>query len=158
MSSRLEMSSLIKNERELKTTKSQLKYMREALKKTAKTTSHSIDEKMCDAAIKAMNIQISDLEEEIKEYEGLKEGSGPIVIDRFEDLPIALIKARIARNLTQKELAGLLHMKPQQIQRYEHNEYYGVALHRIIEIAKVLGIRFVVKPEISVSGSEEAIA
>ncbi len=39
------------------------------------------------------------------------------------DLPKALIRARIAAGLSQKEFADRLGMKEQQIQSYEANDY-----------------------------------
>ena len=39
------------------------------------------------------------------------------------DVPRLLIRARIARGLSQKSLAGRLVLKEQQIQRYEASEY-----------------------------------
>ena len=40
-----------------------------------------------------------------------------------EDLPKALIRARIAAGMTQEGLAPRLGVKPQQVQRYEATEY-----------------------------------
>ncbi|MFQ5641061.1 MAG: helix-turn-helix domain-containing protein [bacterium] len=56
----------------------------------------------------------------MREYQELKSGKRKVSeISSFEQLPVALIQARIARGLTQKELARKLGLKEQQIQRYE---------------------------------------
>ncbi len=50
----------------------------------------------------------------------------------------ALIKARIVRNLTQKELAETLSLAEQQIQRYEATQYRGVSAERLQQVADAL--------------------
>lgn len=85
--------------------------------------------------------QAEDLEKEIKEYEKLKQ-SGPenITLQTLEDLPHALIKLRIMRCLTQRELADRLGVSEQQIQRYEKIEYQGVGFNRILDILSALEV------------------
>ena len=56
-------------------------------------------------------------------------------------LPEALIRARIAAGLSQKELAGRLGLKEQQIQRYEARRYAGASLDRIQAVADALGMQ-----------------
>lgn len=64
-----------------------------------------------------------------------------IKISSIQDLPIALIKARIALEMTQKELAEKMGIKEQQIQRDEANQYSSAVFHRIAEVAKALNIK-----------------
>ncbi|MFQ5652267.1 MAG: helix-turn-helix transcriptional regulator [bacterium] len=52
-----------------------------------------------------------------------------------------LIQARIARGLTQKELAQKLGLKEQQIQRYEANDYAKASLARLNQIIDVLKVK-----------------
>lgn len=54
---------------------------------------------------------------------------------------IRLIKARIARGLTQKELAEKLNINERQIQRYESTLYEGAALRRLQEVADALNVK-----------------
>jgi len=82
------------------------------------------------------------MEEEIKEYDSLK--SGRFQSDQLktvEQLPDLLIKARIARGMTQKELAERLGLKEQQIQRYEATDYASARLARIREVVEALVVR-----------------
>src|ERR1019366_3162994 len=67
----------------------------------------------------------------------------PAVIEAqsIEDLPRALIRARIALGMSQKELAEKMGLKEQQIQRYEATEYSAASLTRIREVGEALGIR-----------------
>lgn len=129
---------MIMNDRQFSITRSQLKKMKDALR-------HCVERKVSgnpllhEAMIEGMKSQIQELEQEIAEYEALKKG-GQIVVNHLEELPNALIKARIAKNLTQKELADMLHMKPQQIQRYEQSNYQGAAFSRILQIGNILEV------------------
>ena len=86
----------------------------------------------------AINSQLADLEGELIEYETLK--SGGFDWDSFRtlaDIPKMLIQARIAKGLSQRELAERLGLKEQQIQRYEATEYASASLTRIREVAAV---------------------
>lgn len=51
-----------------------------------------------------------------------------------------IIHARIARGLSQRELANLVGLKEQQIQRYESEKYSSASLNRLREIAKALNL------------------
>lgn len=100
-----------------------------------------------DAALRgihhsALKSQIADLEHEILEYDHLVSGNVEFT-ERFSlsDLPKTLIQARIARGLSQTDLANLLGMKPQQVQRYEASNYMSASLTRLIEVAEALEVR-----------------
>ena len=84
---------------------------------------------------------IDALRREIAEYESLKQQQTSIKITSIQDLPLALIKARIALGMTQKELAELLGVKEQQVQRDEANQYKSAGFRRIAEVADALKIQ-----------------
>ena len=70
----------------------------------------------------ALRMQIEDLEREISEYEGLKEGRLlSFGVENLDTLGELLAKARIACGLTQAELGEILGMTQQQVQRYERD-------------------------------------
>ena len=81
----------------------------------------------------------------IAEYDALttRPADEPLVfsLDSIEALPLALIKARIAAKLSQKELAERLGLKEQQIQRYEATEYASANMARVIEVSQALGVK-----------------
>ena len=56
------------------------------------------------------------------------------------DLPAILIKARIARGLSQKDLAERVGLKEQQIQRYETTDYTTANLARIKEVVNAFSV------------------
>jgi HTH-type transcriptional regulator / antitoxin HigA len=96
---------------------------------------------MEEVQLNALKSEYDVLSEEIAEYKLLK--SGQIVnfkVDSLEALPELLIKARIAKGLSQKKFAELLSVKEQQIQRYEAEMYKSASLSRLAEIAKVLNL------------------
>jgi DNA-binding Xre family transcriptional regulator len=63
------------------------------------------------------------------------------LLESLDDLPVALIRARIATHLTQKALAERLGVKEQQVQRYEATRYAGVTFDRIRAVADALEVR-----------------
>ena len=93
------------------------------------------------AEFEALNSEMHALRNQIKEYETIKSGA----LTRFTssdigDLPMMIIHARIARGLSQRELANLVGLKEQQIQRYESEKYSSASLNRLREIAKALNL------------------
>src|SRR5208283_4857960 len=90
----------------------------------------------------ALRSQLQDLEQELREYETLRSGEESVLtLDSFAELPRALIKARVASGLTQKDLADRLGLKEQQIQRYEATDYTAASVRRLKQVIKALGIR-----------------
>ena len=62
-------------------------------------------------------------------------------METVEDLPRALIRARIAAGMTQEGLARRLGVKPQQVQRYEATEYESASFTRICKVVQALGLK-----------------
>jgi ribosome-binding protein aMBF1 (putative translation factor) len=89
----------------------------------------------------ALKSQLADLGAELTEYERLRSGKlRKLKKSTFQELPTELIRARIARGLTQKDLARKLGLKEQQIQRYEETDYASASLHRVYEVIKALDL------------------
>lgn len=128
---------MIHNERERLAAKDQLEYLRSELEKR----SEGEHTEATHGVISALRAQISILEEQLAEYEYLKEGLTKVFeadsLDEFGDL---VTKARIARGWSQAELAKVLEMEPQQIQRYEKNDWQKISLWRLQEIVEALGL------------------
>lgn len=94
--------------------------------------------------LKSFRASLEELQEEAQEYEKLKAGKiDYLQIEQFNQLPEALIKARIVRGLTQEALAERLGLKPQQIQRYESTLYASASFTRILEVIDALDIKIV---------------
>jgi ribosome-binding protein aMBF1 (putative translation factor) len=141
------MAAMIKNERQYRITKAQSQKFEKALAELVKCAEDKKQENpiLFEAQMSAVESQLEDLREELKEYEALKTHANnePLILElnSLEALPLALIKARIATKLSQKDLAELLGLKEQQIQRYEATEYASANLARVIEVSQVLGLK-----------------
>ncbi len=80
------------------------------------------------------------LAEEVESYERLKRGD----IDEttnLHGLGHALVALRIARGLTQRELASRLGVHESQVSRDERNEYHNITVARASRILDALGVR-----------------
>jgi HTH-type transcriptional regulator/antitoxin HigA len=88
---------------------------------------------------------IGQLEDELREYDQLK--SGKLVLPRIERLDqIApfIAKMRIAKGVSQTEMARRLGVSKQVISRYEEAEYQTVAIARLQEILDAIGMKTLV--------------
>lgn len=132
---------MIKNERQYRITKAEAQKFEAAISQLQKeqrrgSNLHPLIQK---AQVDALSSQLEDLSADIAEYEKLRAGEMDVrELESIEKLPHAIIKARIASGLTQKDLAERLGLKEQQIQRYEASEYMTASLSRLHEIAKIL--------------------
>jgi HTH-type transcriptional regulator / antitoxin HigA len=89
----------------------------------------------------ALAAQADDLRGELADYDRLRSG-GQLSFDAgsLEELATVLVKARIARGWTQRQLGEALGMAEQQVQRYEANDYRSASLARLCDIANALGV------------------
>ena len=112
---------MIKNERQYRITRSQAEKFDAAITQLeAAPAREGIHPKLQKAEIDGLRSQLDDLLSELKAYEALKAGRRQTLpLESFDELPDALIQARIASGLSQEEFAGRLGLKPQQVQRYE---------------------------------------
>ncbi len=132
---------MISNERQYLVTKQQLKKLRKAirefnLKEVAERVGSDI---LATAELSALKSEEISLADQVKEYDALRTGEITILeATDLRELPKILIRARIAQGLTQRDLAELVGLKEQQIQRYESDEYATANLRRLGEIAGAL--------------------
>lgn len=130
---------MITNQRQYLVTQSQAERFRQALTAPAAPSLHPKAAKAMRAGLRS---QLDDLETELAEYDALREGKvTALEAESIVGIGAALIKARIVRNLTQKELADRLALAEQQIQRYEATQYRGVAAERLQQVADALKLR-----------------
>ena len=134
---------MILNERQYGITKTKVKEFEQAISKlnTSPKPKDINDQIYLKANLDALNSQLEDFQEEIAEYEELKKGEiKHLKLDSFEHLPEALIKARIIRGLTQAQLAEILNVKQQQVQRDETNKYASASFTKLLNIQKALDL------------------
>lgn len=145
---------MIKNERQYRITRAQAEKFAQALARVEqKPVDDAVHPLLRKAEREALHSQLESLHKEIKEYENLRDGKERVFVSHsFEELPAALIKARIAAGLSQKDLAERLGVKEQQVQKYEATDYTSASLERVKAVVRALGVT--VREEITVK--EEA--
>ncbi len=135
---------MIKNDKQLTSTKIQLKEFEETLNAIKPSGKEDFRATMHQNALKGT---IKKLTDEIKEYESLKEnGLHLIQVADFYQISKALIKARMAKGWTQTDLARKMEIDVQQIQRYEARDYEGASIERIQEVIDALGVNVEIEP------------
>jgi transcriptional regulator with XRE-family HTH domain len=133
---------MIRNKRQYNEAKGSVEEFRAALVQARATgPADGVHPLMFQAYLDGMESQIETLSREMKEYDLLCNGDvSSIELRSLEDLPLGLIKARIAQGVTQQDLADKLGVKAQQIQRWEAEDYEGVGFRRLIQIANALDL------------------
>ncbi len=131
---------MITNEVQRRATEAHLRQFEEALA-NLEAKAGGKPSKLAQLEIDAVRAQAGDLRAELDEYDRVRSGR----VSTFEaaslaELATLLIKARIARGLTQRQLADLLGVAEQQIQRYEATEYRSASLARICDVADALDV------------------
>ena len=110
---------MIANERQYRITKAAAERFEEALAQGRDQPS-DLDPRLQRAMREGIESQLDELREQIAEYEALRTGRGAVLeLHSLSELPEALIRARIAGGLSQKQLVERLGMKEQQLQRWE---------------------------------------
>ena len=141
---------MIQNERQYKVTQTKLKELEQASANT-ELEDPSLHPRQILSQKNSYNKIIGTLKQDLAEYEELKSGRIAVFqIESFNDLPAALIKARIALGMTQKELAEKIDTQEQQIQRYEANHYHAISFNRLMKVVQALGISFKNSVEIEI--------
>ena len=85
---------------------------------------------------------IRQLEEELREYDQLKSGNLKLPkLDRLDEIAPFIVKLRIAKGVSQTELAHRLSVSKQVISRYEKSDYQTVGMARVQEILDAIGVK-----------------
>ena len=152
---------MITNERQYRITKRQLSRLKKALSDfDIHEVTERLDSKILAMAEKdALTSEKAVLNSQLKEYELLSSGEiTQLKASNLGELPSILIRARIAQGLTQRELAELVGLKEQQIQRYESDEYATANLRRLENIAIALKLNITEVAELNIDNkSNDAI-
>jgi ribosome-binding protein aMBF1 (putative translation factor) len=134
---------MITNERQYRITKGWLKKFEASAAFHEQTSPRpDVHPTIHQAGTDALRSEAAALREQLEEYERLRAGRvKQRTLSSLRELPKAIIEARIAAHVTQKGLAKRLGVAEQQVQRWEANDYAGVSVERIQEIADALGVR-----------------
>ena len=134
---------MITNERQYRITRRWLARFRKDIATMQKAAQETSDG-MAKVHLDALKSEEEVLSGQVMEYERLRSGQiTKLTASSLEELPSIMIRARIAKGLSQRQLGDLLGIKEQQIQRYESDGYGGASLHRLHEVAKALQLDIV---------------
>lgn len=132
---------MIKNQKQAGITKSKLAELntaRESLE-SRKNIYDPIEYELAENAIIGL---IEDLEDQVQTYEALVGGNFHCLKPKnIEDIPNILIAARLSQKISQKELADILGIKEQQVQRYEASDFESASWIRIVEFSTALNLQ-----------------
>ncbi len=132
--------AMIANERQYRMTKAWLERFEEGLT-YADEAAAGLDPLLQGAMRDQYTGQVAELREQLAHYDALQAGHiRTLALRSLDDIPLILVQARIAAGLTHKQLATLLAMPEQQVQRYEAREYQGVSFDRLQMVADALGV------------------
>lgn len=141
---------MILNQRQFRITKAAEARVAKQLEELSSAPSKGLTSRQRALLLEAGSGQLEDLRRELQEYEALRMGAIPIApIGSIEELPLALIRARIARGWTQARLAEELGVPEQQVQRDEANAYRGASIERVRRTGDVLGVRLTGAAQVS---------
>lgn len=130
---------MIINQRQYQITQAEASRFREALAAPDAPHWHP---RAAQAMRSGLQQQLSALEAELADYDALqKTEPTTLEADSIVGIGEALIKARIARRLTHRELAERMQLAEQQVQRWEATRYRGVAAERLQQVADALRLR-----------------
>lgn len=137
---------MIKNEQEYQNTLDCLRRFEKSVAELASNESLKAEPVRSQLYRDSYQSQVEELQAEIAEYERLINcpQNQPIYIqvESMNKLPDALIKARIAAQMTQQELADILGFSEQQFKQYEDTDYQCASFGEILEVCTVLGVEF----------------
>ena len=136
---------MIKNERQYRITRAQAVRFARTLERLRERSegADGIHPMIAQAQVDAVSSQLADLEAELLEYEAIREGKFHVEeLSVVAGLPALLIKARIARGLSQRELADRMGVKGglTPARRLPPKQYYRA-------YPKTSGVRRRIEPE-----------
>jgi DNA-binding Xre family transcriptional regulator len=132
---------MIKSDAQRERTAAQIEGFRQALAKVER----EMTGKRADAVRGSYESMIRQLEDELHEYDELKAGELTLPnVERLDQIAPFIAKMRIAKGISQTELARRLGVSKQVVSRYEETEYQTVAISRLQEILDAIGIQALV--------------
>jgi HTH-type transcriptional regulator / antitoxin HigA len=132
---------MIKSDAQRERTAAQLEGFRLALNKV----DGEMTRRRADAVRGSYEGMIRQLEHELREYDELKSGELTLPnVERLDQIAPFIAKMRIAKGISQTELAKRLGVSKQVVSRYEEAEYQTVAISRLQELLDAVGIKALV--------------
>lgn len=130
---------MIKNEKQYKMAKVKLEKWLKTRQQVRESASDGQPDWSIEEQAFGVDEQIKQLQTEISEYELTETGQEALPDPALVlEIPSLLIRWRIAYHLTQKDLATMLGLHENQIQRYEREDYGCASLETISRVASIL--------------------
>jgi len=125
---------MIKNKRQLKYTQRRLHKLEKGLEEIRKK--YATDKKKANLLSQGYKEHIAQLKSEIAEFESMKKKPLPkmLWIHDLNEVSHQLVRLRIARKLTQAQLAARIECKQSDISRLEREDYSGHTLGQLKKI------------------------
>ncbi len=134
---------MIRNDREYKEMLQRLEQDKQFIdEQLASLRGLGLDEGQVSRAMEPAYSFHEQLREEVEYYEKIKRGEFE-TITNFAGLGRLLIASRIAKGISQRELAQRLEVSEAQVSRDERNEYHGLTVERAMRILNALGVTLV---------------
>jgi HTH-type transcriptional regulator/antitoxin HigA len=134
-------SKPIRSDAERDRAAAQVQFLQAAVAKIARARSS----RRADTTAAKVELMLCAREDQIREYDALKRGELKLPkIERLDQVAALVARIRIARGVSQTELARRLGVSKQVISRYEESDYQTVGLGRLQEILDALEARPVI--------------
>src|SRR5689334_440133 len=125
---------ILKNQKQASVTKERLAELKKA-KIEFIENEKKIGKDAFDLNMNSLESLIEELQEQINIYEAITNNEMQSLSNlEFNDIPEVLIASRLAQKKSQKDLANILGINEQQIQRYEMKGYEQASWVRIMEV------------------------
>lgn len=130
---------MIKNEKQYKIASAKLEKWLKNLEQVRTVQQPGVPDWILSEQLLGVEEQVKQLQTELKEYEDIASGSKPLPDPSLVDqIPWLLISWRIARRMTQRELAERAGIHENLLQKYEAENYGCASYNTIMHIAHVL--------------------
>jgi len=131
---------MIRSEKEYREAVGRIRQEKERLaKQEAELKAMGLGPAEIKRALDPMRSFHEQLKEEVQSYERLKRGEFDEVLN-LRGLGQLLVSLRVARGLTQRQLAERLGVHETQVSRDERNEYHGITLERAARVLDALEV------------------
>jgi len=142
---------MMKTEKEYEAAKKQLAMLTEMYKsQVAGLKARGLSDEQATESLSSSWTYAMQCKEELDLYERLKKGDLPPV-ENFRNAGRFFIAARIARGMTQRQLAESLDVKESQVSRDERNEYHGISLEKAERLAEILNVELKLGKKLAVA-------
>lgn len=131
---------MIKSDAQLERAKNIMNGFKQVIEEI-KTTQNHLSEEVLEAVINSHQGMISKLQFEVDEYESAKQGIIRLpYLSSPRELGIHLVKFRIALGISQEQLAGMLGVSRQTVNKHEEQEYQLASVDLMTRVSECLGL------------------